>query len=283
MSQENVKKTTSARFITECAMMLAIAAVVSEIRIIHLPRGGSATLASMLPLIIISYRYGLVKGLLAGVAYGGIQQLLGLKNLSGQNWYSVLAILFLDYLLAYVVLGFGGIFRGKFKSQREELLCGSLLAGVMRFVCHFVSGITVWNSWGVVGKAGVLYSLTYNSLYMVPEILILLLVAWYLGGALDFTQEQPARIKRETSEGVPYAAIGLLIIIIGIIVDTVMIFSNMTYDKTNYSWHLLDNGEVLKGKEYTVDWLKLIIISALSLVGGIGLILYSKRSTGRPR
>ena len=266
------------KFLTECAVMLAIAAVLSEIRIIHLPRGGSVTLASMLPIIIIAYRYGVTKGLLAGIAYGAIQQLLGLKNLSGMNWYSVIAIIGIDYLLAYVVCAFGGLFRGKLQNQRVELLCGAIVAGILRFCCHFLSGITVWNGWGVVGKAGVISSLSYNGTYMLPEIIILALVAWYLGGVLDFTQDQLVRVKQPEKKIPPYAAIGVLIIVAGIIADTVLIFNNVSYDKADMSWFIADNGVEIKGEEYTMEWTKLIIISAICLISGVGLILYSKKA-----
>ncbi len=88
----------STKYLVECSMMIAIAAVLSVIKIVDMPYGGSVTIASMLPIVIIAYRYGVCfKGLLAGLAYGAIQQLLGLKNLGYvSEWYSVIAVIMLD-------------------------------------------------------------------------------------------------------------------------------------------------------------------------------------------
>ena len=68
--------------LTESAIMLAFAAVLSEIKIIHMPYGGSVTAFSMLPLILIAYRYGVKWGLVTSATYGLIQLLLGMDNLS---------------------------------------------------------------------------------------------------------------------------------------------------------------------------------------------------------
>ena len=79
MQNVNVTKT---RRLVECAILVAMATVLSVFRLAELPYGGSITMASMLPLIIIAYRHGPLWGFGAGLSYGIIQQLLGLKNLS---------------------------------------------------------------------------------------------------------------------------------------------------------------------------------------------------------
>ena len=101
-----------ARKLVESAIMLAIATVLSLLKLIDLPYGGSVTVASMLPIIIISYRHNIKWGLLTGLAFGIIQQLLGLKTLSWvTTWQSILAVILLDYIIAFTVAGLGGIFR----------------------------------------------------------------------------------------------------------------------------------------------------------------------------
>ena len=44
--------------LTESAIMLAFATVLSLIKIVDMPFGGSVTACSMLPILIIAYRYG---------------------------------------------------------------------------------------------------------------------------------------------------------------------------------------------------------------------------------
>ena len=66
----------------------------------------------MLPIIIIAYRNNIKWGLLTGLAFGIIQQLLGLKTLSWvTTWQSILAVILLDYIVAFTVAGLGGVFR----------------------------------------------------------------------------------------------------------------------------------------------------------------------------
>ena len=96
----------------ESAVMIALATVLSLLKLAELPAGGSVTFASMLPIVLISYRHGVKYGLAAGTVYGVIQQLLGLKNLSYVTGFaSVMAVILLDYVIAFAVLGLGGCFR----------------------------------------------------------------------------------------------------------------------------------------------------------------------------
>ncbi len=127
----------------ECAVMVALATVLSLIKI-EFPYGGSITICSMLPILIIGYRYKPLVGCLTGVAYGLIQMLFGMSNFAyATSWQAALMILFFDYLIAFGVIGLGGVFRG-IKNQAVGLALGALLASVLRFLCHFLSGITVW-------------------------------------------------------------------------------------------------------------------------------------------
>ena len=49
--------------LTECSIMTALATVLSIIKLAELPYGGSITVASMLPMVIIAYRHGTLVGL----------------------------------------------------------------------------------------------------------------------------------------------------------------------------------------------------------------------------
>ena len=103
---------TKTRKLVESAIMIALATVLSLLKLADLPYGGSVTLASMLPIALIAYRNGLGWGLGSGLAYGVLQQLLGLKTLTyvtGAG--SVIAVILLDYIIAFTVMGLAGIFR----------------------------------------------------------------------------------------------------------------------------------------------------------------------------
>ncbi len=163
------KTVSRVQMLVESAVMLAIATVLSMIKLFNLPYGGSVTIASMLPIIIISYRHGLRWGLLSGLVYGIIQQLLGLDTLSWvTTWQSIVAVILLDYIIAFAVTGFGGVFRKKC-SQPMALLLGALLVGLLRYICHVISGATVWAGLSIPTNAAMIYSLGYNATYMIPE------------------------------------------------------------------------------------------------------------------
>ncbi len=178
----------------ECAVMVALATVLSLIKI-EFPYGGSITICSMLPILIIGYRYKPLVGCLTGVVYGLIQMLFGMSNFAyATSWQAALMILFFDYLIAFGVIGLGGVFRG-IKNQAVGLALGALFASVLRFLCHFLSGITVWAGFAD-GMPVWLYSLIYNGLYMLPEFGILIAAAIALGLLVDFRSEKLGAVKR---------------------------------------------------------------------------------------
>ena len=162
-----MKTSERTKKMTECAIMVAFATVLSIVPLAQLPYGGSITIASMLPIVLISYRRGLLWGTGAGLLFGVIQQLLGLSNLSYfTTWQSIVAIVLLDYLLAFGVAGLGGAFRRLRIGQREALLLGAVLVSVLRYLCHVVSGATVWAGLSIPTEAALAYSLVYNATYI---------------------------------------------------------------------------------------------------------------------
>ena len=180
--------------LTESAMMIALATVLSLLTI-EWPFGGSITICSMLPILIIGYRYNLLWGCFTGVVFGLIQLLLGMSNFSyATSGIAVVTIALFDYLIAYGVAGLGGIFRG-IKNQSVGLGLGALLTGVLRFICHFISGITVWSGFAEDMPAW-LYSLTYNGAYMLPETVILIVGAVLIGLIIDFRRPKLKGVKR---------------------------------------------------------------------------------------
>ncbi len=94
----------------------------------------------------------------------------------------------------FPVIGFGGTFR-EIENPGAGLVLGGLLACVLRYACHVVSGATVWAGLSIPTNAALLYSFGYNATYMVPETIVLLLVAWYVGSKLDFRSETIALLQ----------------------------------------------------------------------------------------
>ena len=184
--------------LVESAVMIAIATVLSIIKIAELPYGGSITLASMLPIAIIAYRRGTGWGVASALVYSVIQQLLGLKSLTYvTTWQSILAVILLDYIIAFTVVGLAGIFRKPVKNQAVALTLGCVLVSVLRYVCHVISGATVWAGLSIPTQAALSYSFIYNATYMLPECIILAISAMYIGSLIDFRNEKLTRIKRE--------------------------------------------------------------------------------------
>ena len=209
--------------LTESAVMLSAAFVLSLIPVVQMPFGGDVTLASMLPVLIIAYRHGTPWGLLVGFAGSLLQLLTGLDNLSyATSAWAAIAIILLDYAIAFTVLGLGGIFRRVARSQSSALVSGALLCCVLRYVCHVISGCTVWAGVSIPDTQGLLYSLSYNAAYMVPETIITVAAALALSVSLDLSGDQPRRTA--SNKGKPAVLIAALCAIVFAAVGAVWFF-----------------------------------------------------------
>lgn len=180
------KRISSIQKLAECAIMLALAVVLNEFTPIKLPFGGAVTFFSQLPIVVISYRHGLRWGLLTGLAMGVIEMLFGLENFSYVTGIAAyLILIFADYVIAFSALGLGGVFRKTIKNQALSLAAGGALVSVIRFLCHFISGVTIWGGYAEDTPVAI-YSLTYNGSYMLPELIITVIGALVLGSLIDF-------------------------------------------------------------------------------------------------
>lgn len=189
------------RKLTESAVMLALTVVLSFFKLVDLPYGGSITLFSMLPVILIAYRHGLTWGLMTGFANGVLQLLMGLKSLSyATSAGAAVAIILLDYLLAFTVTGFGGVFRKRCQKQTTALVAGTVLACVLRYLFHVISGCTVWAGLSIPDSQALLYSLAYNATYMLPELLITVVGAAFLSNAVGFDGDHLTRLQTEKQD-----------------------------------------------------------------------------------
>lgn len=245
--------------LVESAVMIALATVLSLLKLAELPAGGSVTFASMLPIVLISYRYGVKYGLAAGTVYGVIQQLLGLRTLSYVTGFaSVLAVILLDYVIAFAVLGLGGIFRKSGMHQSLALVSGAALASVLRYICHVISGATVWAGLSIPTSAVLAGSLAYNATYMIPETLILLLVLFYLSEAMDFSARTPKRVVR--AEKLSTAAFALLL------AGSVFLLAAAIYDVIAIFSALQISGSLALSGLASVPWLRVALITLAGLL-----------------
>ena len=177
-------KRTRVFALCECAMMLALAVVLSYVKIFTLPFDGSITLFSMLPICLISIKYGIGWGLGTAFCYAWFQILQGGVFAWGLTPTMLIASLFLDYILAFTVLGLAGLFR---KKGLLGMVMGVVMVCALRFFVHFVAGVVLWanlEQFVAFGKEWVnrpaLYSICYNGIYMLPETVMTSIGAWLL-------------------------------------------------------------------------------------------------------
>lgn len=158
------------RSMVEAGVMIALATVLSYIKVFEMPQGGSITAVSMLPILLYATRWGIKKGLLTSFVYGILQFLL-------QGGVSIhIGSIFLDYIFAFGALGLSGLFYG----SREKAMAGALIGMVSRYVILVISGVVLWYMYAPEGMSPLKYSLVYNASYMVPEGLITLVVLWFM-------------------------------------------------------------------------------------------------------
>ena len=180
-------------------VMIAMGTALGFVKPFELPYGGAITLCSMLPVMFFSYRCGLKGGLSAGLVFSVLQLLFGLDALKGISAMMVVGSIFLDYILAFTVLGLAGMFRGKIKNDAAAFTLGSFVSMMLRYFCSFLSGWVLWASFNetadmqgfiasffpalgnLSGTAlAVVYSLVYNGSYMIPEIILTCVVGFLL-------------------------------------------------------------------------------------------------------
>lgn len=170
--------------LTETAVFIALAVALSMVKIFKLPLGGSVTLVSMLPICILSFRYGVKWGFFSSFIYSLFQLMLGITTDGLLGWgltpIMLVGCILFDYIIAFTVLGIAGVFK---KKGETGLYVGLTLAFVLRFISHVISGYFIFSyldQWEIFGKAfenaPLLYSVCYNGTYILPELIITIAV-----------------------------------------------------------------------------------------------------------
>ena len=204
--------TNTTQRLVKTSILLAIATVLSVVKLFSMPFGGTITPASMMPVILIAYIYGTKWGLFSAFIYGILQMITGMNVVSamflpGESqmviWHAVLVCV-IDYILAYMMLGFGGVFKNKIKNQSLSIALGTFVSMLLTYIMHIVSGYIFYGDWAewfftqdgfysfgetiVESFSGnllsLIYSVIYNGLYMIPEIIITVLLTPFVYAVL---------------------------------------------------------------------------------------------------
>lgn len=197
---------------TLMANLIAIAVILQVISQLFLPQmkfGGGVTLASCVPIMLIGYRYGMKWGLFGGGVFALVRIVLDYsilsvlcteKYLGDSAALKTIALLVLNYAVAYMAMGLGGLFRNKPWPRKKRFALGALTAMGVRFAAHLLavyfaygdlasrffanSGISAISPKIAEGVSQsmlpVVFTLVYNSIYMIPETAIAVAVAWML-------------------------------------------------------------------------------------------------------
>ena len=165
---ENTKKPVYK--ITLAAIFIALGTVLSMFKPIEMPLGGGVTVMSMVPVVMMVLLLGNKWGFIATFVYSLIQ--MGLSFVEVMGWgltpVSLIVTFLFEYIIAYTVLGFSGIFRRK---GTVGIVIGVCLAVFLRFICHFITGGAIFDIWCEWDNAW-WYSFCYNGAYMLPEMVI---------------------------------------------------------------------------------------------------------------
>lgn len=154
----------TSRLTTHIALAVAMSVILQFFTFFKFPLGGSATLASMLPIILISLIYGPTIGMFTGFVYGILNFIIGPAYILHP-----IQVLF-DYTLPFMAIGLSGFFK-----QNKYLAI--IVAFFARFIFHYIAGIIFWGSYAAkYNLTPAVYSLAYNGTYILIDCIICLAV-----------------------------------------------------------------------------------------------------------
>ncbi|MCR5671292.1 MAG: energy-coupled thiamine transporter ThiT [Butyrivibrio sp.] len=178
------KTKMSIKQITVSALCLALAFVMSNIKLFKMPMGGSVTLFSMFFITFIGYLYGPRIGLVSGIAYGLLQLIVDPYIIS-------IPQLLCDYILAFGALGLAGFFYEK----KHGMITGYFVGIVGRFVFSVLSGVIFFAAYAPEGMSPVVYSALYNGAYIGAEAVLTVVVL-----LIPAVHTALNRVKKEVNE-----------------------------------------------------------------------------------
>ena len=154
------------KLVARIGLAIALAFILDMLKIYTLPNGGgSISLGSMIPILLISFIYGPSIGLFTGFLFGILKLIIDPYILNP------IQVLF-DYPLPFMAVGIAGFFKNKY--------LGSTLGMLLRFSCHFISGVIFFGSYAPAGMSPIVYSLAVNGFAVGGELLICLVLLAFL-------------------------------------------------------------------------------------------------------
>lgn len=177
-------KSTNTRMLTEAGLCIAMAIVLSYLKI---PIGaefggfGGSIDFVMVPLVFFALKWGAKWGCIAGLVFGTLKYFLA------AGFAVNIVSIFFDYSIAYAAVGLAGLFANKDGAPGIGTSAVAAIVGcVARFVIHFISGVTVYAEYMPENFANpAIYSLFYNGTYMLPNTIICVLVITLLAKPLS--------------------------------------------------------------------------------------------------
>ena len=178
-----MKSTTREKLLClcECAVLLALSCVLSFIVIYKMPMGGGVTLLSMAPVLLVGYRHGFKAGLSTALLYSLFQLFQGIAGGDVFPYcttlFAVVICALFDYIVPFTLMCLTFIGRNKSAWVTEAVIACVM---VMRFLCHFITGVVIWGQWAPEGMGKYMYSFIYNVQYMLPELILTVVAMWFL-------------------------------------------------------------------------------------------------------
>lgn len=154
------------KLIARIGLAIALAFILDILKIYRLPNGGgSISLGSMIPIMLISFVYGPSIGLFTGFLFGIFKLIVDPYILNPVQ------VLF-DYPMPFMAIGIVGFFKNRY--------LGATLGMFLRFICHFISGIIFFGSYAPAGMSPIVYSIAVNGFAVGGELLICLALLAFL-------------------------------------------------------------------------------------------------------
>ncbi|MBR7090253.1 MAG: energy-coupled thiamine transporter ThiT [Lachnospiraceae bacterium] len=167
--KKDTKSKFSVKTVTFAGASIALAFVLSFVKLYHLPWGGSVTLLSMFFVVFVGYLYGPGVGFSAAFVYSILQFIQGG---GGSYMLSPLQVM-CDYFLAFTALGVSGFFKGK----KNGLIIGYIIAVICRGAFHALGGYLFWMDYMPEDFfAPAVYPILYNFAYLIPEMILTVIV-----------------------------------------------------------------------------------------------------------
>lgn len=186
--------------ITSAGICIALAFVLSQLKLFEMPMGGSVTPASVLPIVVFCMAFGPAWGFVAAIVFA-LLQLIG--GFTGGYLVTPFQVL-LDYILGYACLGITG-FAALPSAKRLQIrnplkrfasaglikaIVFTVVAYVARWFCSVLSGVIFYAEYAPEGMNPWVYSMSYNGGFLAVDCAITIAVMAVLFATLKGTTKK---------------------------------------------------------------------------------------------